>query len=70
MQCLCFGPVFKERHGFNRKNRNGKRHVKIFPAEEDRMILPRKISFHGSIQKEKRVPCQVQNSAHAWRKFP
>ena len=29
--CLYFGPVFNGRHGFNRKTRNGKKHVKIFP---------------------------------------
>ena len=69
-QCLCFGPVFKGRHGINRKIRNGKGHVKIFPAGGDPMVSPSKISFHGGIQKEKGVPCQVQNSAHAWRELP
>ena len=54
-----FGLVFKGRHGFNRKIRNGKRHIKIFLAGGDPMIPPRKISFHGSIQEEKGVPCQV-----------
>ena len=54
--------VFKGRHKFNSKIRNGKRHVKIFPAGEDPAILPRKISFHGRIQrdvlfKEKVVLC-------------
>ena len=67
---LRFGPVFKSRHRLNRKIRNGKRHAKIFPTGEDPMMSPRKISFHGMIQKEKGVPCQVQNSAHAWRKLP
>ena len=43
--------VLKERHEFNRKIRNGKRHVKIFPARQDPPILPRKISFHGRIQR-------------------
>ena len=40
-----FGEVvtgFKGRHKFNRKIRDGKRHVKIFPAGEDPAILPRK----------------------------
>ena len=45
--------MFKDRHGFNRKIRNGRRHVKIFPAGGDLIIPPRKISFYGSIQKEK-----------------
>ena len=44
--------VFKARHEFNRKIRNGKRHVKIFPAGGDTRILPRKISFHGRIQRD------------------
>ena len=43
--------VFKGRHEFKRKIRNGKRHVTIFPAGEDPVILPRKISFHGRIKK-------------------
>ena len=43
--------VFKGTHKFNKKIRNGKRHVKIFPAGEDPAILPRKISFHGKIQR-------------------
>ena len=41
--------VFKGRHKFNKNIRNGKRHVKIFPAGEDPAILPRKITFHGSV---------------------
>ena len=49
--------VFKGRHEFNRRIRNGKKQVKIFPVAEDPMILPREISFHGSIQKEKVVLC-------------
>ena len=49
--------VFKDRHKLNRKIRNSKKQVKIFPARGDPMILPRKISFHGSIQKEKVVLC-------------
>ena len=44
--------VFKGRHKFNSDVRNGKRHVKIFPAGEDLVILPRKISFHGRIQRD------------------
>ena len=35
--------VFKGRHKFNTDIRNGKRHVKIFPAGEDPAILPRKM---------------------------
>ena len=44
--------VFKGRHKFNTDIRNGKRHVKIFPAGGDPTILPRKISFHGRIQRD------------------
>ena len=44
--------VFKGRHKFNTDVRNGKRHVKIFPTGEDPAILPRKITFHGSIQRD------------------
>ena len=44
--------VFKGRHKFNTDVRNGKRHVKIFPAGEDPAILPRKITFHGRIQRD------------------
>ena len=69
-QCLCFGPVFNGRHGSNRKIKNGKKHLKIFPKGGDPIIPPREISFYGSIQKEKGVPCQVQTSAHAWRELP
>ena len=69
-QCRCFGPVFKGRRGFNRKIRNGKKHVEIFPAGGSSMIPPRKISFHGSTQKEKRVPYQVQNLANGWWELP
>ena len=67
---LYFGPVFKGKYGFNRKIRNCKRHVKIFPAGGYPMIPPRKIFFHGSIQKEKGVPYHVQNLKHAWREVP
>ena len=54
--------VFKGSHDFNRKIQNGKRHVKIFPTGGDPPILPRKISFHGRIQRdvlsaEKEVLC-------------
>ena len=41
--------VFKGRHEFNRKIRNGKRHVKIFPTRGEPSILTRKVSLHGSI---------------------
>ena len=34
--------VFKGRHKFNRKLRNGKTHVRIFPAGGDPAVLPRK----------------------------
>ena len=44
--------VFKGRHKFNKSIRNGTRHVKIFPAGEDPAILPRKITFHGRIQRD------------------
>ena len=33
--------VFKGRHKFNRHIRNGKRHVKIFPAGGDPTVLPK-----------------------------
>ena len=44
--------VFNGRHKFNRNIRNGKRHVKIFPAGGDPAILPRKITFHDSITRD------------------
>ena len=44
--------MFKVRHEFNRKIRNGKRHVEIFLAGGDSAILPRKSSFHGRIQRD------------------
>ena len=44
--------VFKGRHKFNGSIRNGKRHGRIFPAGGDPAILPRKISFHGNIQRD------------------
>ena len=44
--------MFKARHEFNRKIRNGKRHVTIFLAGGDPPILPGKISFHGRIQRD------------------
>ena len=43
--------VFKGSHKFNRKIRNCKKHIKIFPGE-DPTILPRKISFHSRIQRD------------------
>ena len=61
--------VFKGRHKFSKEIRNGKRHVKIFPAGEDPAILPRKISFHGRIQRdvlfaEKVALCYRCNTRH------
>ena len=61
--------VFKGRHEFNRKIRNGKRHFKIFPAGGDPAILPRKIFFHGRIQRdvlfaEKEVLCYRCKTRH------
>ena len=44
--------VSKGRHKFNTDIRNGRRHVKSFPAGEDPAILPRKITFHGRIQRD------------------
>ena len=44
--------VFKGRHKFNKNIRNGRRHVKIFPAGGDPGILQRKITFHGRIQRD------------------
>ena len=32
--------------------RNGKRHVRIFPAEGDPAILPGKISFQGGVSRD------------------
>ena len=51
--------VFKGRHDFNRKIRNGKRYVKIFPAGGDPTILPRKIAFHGSVRRDVLFPEKV-----------
>ena len=44
--------VLKGRHKFNRSIRNGKRHVRIFPTGVDPAIWPRKIYFHGNIQRD------------------
>ena len=44
--------VFKGRHKFNRKIRNSKRHIRIFPAEGYPVILPRKIAFHGGVSRD------------------
>ena len=44
--------VFKGRHKFNKKIRNGKRHVRIFPAGGDPAILPTKIAFHGGVGRD------------------
>ena len=49
--------VCKGRHEFNRKIGNGRKQVQIFPGGRDPMILLRKTSFHGSIQKKKVVLC-------------
>ena len=46
-----FGDVVSVFKG-NTDIRNGKRHVKIFPAGEDPATLPRKITFHGRIQRD------------------
>ena len=61
--------VFKGRHEFNRKIRNDKRHVKIFPVGGEPPILSRKISFHGRIQSdvlfgEKEVLCYKYKTQH------
>ena len=61
--------VFKGRHKFNKNIRNGKRHVKIFPAGGDPGILPRKVTFHGRIQRdvlfaEKVVLCYKCKTRH------
>ena len=61
--------VFKGRHKFNKNIRNGRRHVKIFPAGGDPGILPRKITFHGRIQRdvlfaEKVVLCYKCKTRH------
>ena len=44
--------VFKARRKFNRKIRNGKRYIRIFPAGGDPAILPRKIAFHGGVSRD------------------
>ena len=67
-----FGEVvsaFKGKHEFNRKIRNGKRHVRIFPLGGDSTILPWKISFHGRIKRdvlfaEKMVLCYRCKTRH------
>ena len=67
-----FGDVvsaFKGRHKFNKNIRNGKRHVKIFPAEGNPEMLSRKISFHGNITRdvlfaEKVVMCYRCRTRH------
>ena len=61
--------VFKGRHKFNKSIRNGRRHVKIFLAGGDPGILPRKITFHGRIQRdvlfaEKVVLCYKCKTRH------
>ena len=44
--------VFKDRHKFNKKIRNGKRHIRVFPAGGDPVILPRKIVFYSGIRRD------------------
>ena len=44
--------IFKGRHRFNRSIKNGKRHVRIFPAGGDPALLPKKIYFHENIQRD------------------
>ena len=61
--------VFKGRHKFNRKLRNGKRHVRIFPAGGDPAVLPTKIYFFGGASKdvlfaEKVVQCYRCKTRH------
>ena len=61
--------VCKGRCKFNRNVRNGKKHVRIFPAGGDPLILPRKISFPDSVKKdvlsaEKVVPCYRCKTRH------
>ena len=61
--------VFKGRNNFNRKIKNGKRHVKIFPAGRDPAILLWKITFHGGIRRdvlfaEKVVLCYSCKTRH------
>ena len=61
--------VLKGRHKFNRKLKNGKRHVRIFPAGGDPAVLPRKISFFGGASKdvlfaEKVVQCYRCKTRH------
>ena len=64
--------MFKGRHEYNRKVRNGKRHVKIFPAGGDPAILPRKISFQRDLLfTEKEVLCYRCKTRHmVGEKFP
>ena len=61
--------AFKGRHKFNKNIRNGKRHVKIFPAEGNLEMFSRKISFHGNITRdvlfaEKVVMCYRCKTRH------
>ena len=44
--------IFKGRHRFNRSIKNGKRHVRIFPAGGDPALWPKKIYFHENIQRD------------------
>ena len=61
--------VFKGRHKFNKNIRNGKRHIKMFQAEGNPVMLPRKITFHGNITRdalfvEKVVMCNRCRTHH------
>ena len=46
-----FMSVFKGRYKFNRNNRNGEGHVKIFPAGVNPVRVPRKTTFHDRIKR-------------------
>ena len=61
--------VFKGRHKSNRKIRNGKRHIRIFPGGGYPAILPSKIAFHDGVSRdvlfaEKVVFCYRCKSRH------
>ena len=68
--------VFKGRHNFNRKIRNGKRHVKIFPAgggswdTAKENFLPWQDSKGCPLCGKGGAVLQVQDSSHAWRELP
>ena len=61
--------VFEGRHIFNKNIRNGKRRVKIFPAEGNPEMLPRQLTFHDNITKgdlfmEKVLMCYECRTRH------